>query len=94
MYCDYVNMCGTADSLVLTVSSDVNGSVHNESAVVQLSSAVYCLCVLTEQHRTEGISNGSVHTESAVVQLNSAVYCLCVLTEQHRTEGISNRATN
>ena len=90
MYCDCVNMCGTADRLVLTVCSDVDGSVHNESAVVQLSSAVYCLCVLTEQHRTEGISNGSVHTESVVVQLSSAVYCLCVLTEQHRTEGIPN----
>ena len=57
MYCDYVNMCGTADSLVLAECSDVNGSVQNESAVVQLSSAVYCLCVLTEQHRTEIISN-------------------------------------
>ena len=56
-------MCGTADSLMVTqyvlysrqfngdtVCSDANGSVHNESATVQLSSAIYCLCVLTEQH--------------------------------------------
>ena len=57
-----------------TICSDANGSVHNESAIVQLSSAVYCLFVLTEQHRTEGISNGSVHNESAVVQLSSSVY--------------------
>jgi len=40
MYCDYVNMCDTADSLVLAECSDVNGSAQNESAVVQLSSAV------------------------------------------------------
>ena len=33
-----------------TVCSDANGSVTNESATVQLSSAIYCLCVLTEQH--------------------------------------------
>jgi hypothetical protein len=32
-----------------TVCSDVNESVHNESAIVQFSSAIYCLCVLTEQ---------------------------------------------
>ena len=43
-------MCGTADSLMVTVCSEANGSVHNESATVQLSSAIYCLCVLTEQH--------------------------------------------
>ena len=93
--CDYVNMCGTDDKFsVDTVCSDVNGSVHNESAIVQLSSAVYCLCVLTEQHRTGGISNGSVHNDSAIVQLSSAVYCLYVLTEQHRTGGISNTATD
>ena len=54
----HVIMCGTDDKFsVDTVCSDVHGSVHNDSAIVQLSSAVYCLCVLTEQHRTEGISN-------------------------------------
>ena len=49
--CDYVNMCGTADSLMLTVCSDANGSVRNESAIIQFSSAIYFLCVLTEQQR-------------------------------------------
>jgi hypothetical protein len=34
-----------------TVCSDANDSVHNESAIVQLSSAIYCLSVLTQQHR-------------------------------------------
>ena len=53
--CDYVRY--SRQFGVDRICSDVNGSVHNESAIVQLSSAVYCLCVLTEQHRTEGISN-------------------------------------
>ena len=57
-------MCGTADSLMLTqyvwysrqfnthtICSDSNESVHNESAIVQLSSAIYCFSVLTEQQR-------------------------------------------
>jgi hypothetical protein len=57
-------MCGTADSLMLTqyvrysrqfnahtVCSNTNNSVHNESAIVQFSSTIYCLCVLTKQHR-------------------------------------------
>ena len=56
-------MCGTADTLIViqyvrysrqfngdTDCSDANGSVHNESATVQCSSAIYCLFVLTEQH--------------------------------------------
>ena len=60
----FVNMCGTADSLMVTqyvrysrqfngetVCSDANGSVYNDSATVQCSPAIYCLCVLTEQHR-------------------------------------------
>jgi len=33
------------------ICSDADGSVHNESAIVQFSPAIYCLCVLTEQHR-------------------------------------------
>jgi hypothetical protein len=57
-------MCGTADSLMVTqyvrysghfnadtICSDVNDSVQNEIAIVQLSSAIYCLCVLVQQHR-------------------------------------------
>jgi hypothetical protein len=34
-----------------TICSDANYSVHNEGPIVQFSSAIYCLCVLTEQHR-------------------------------------------
>jgi hypothetical protein len=33
-----------------TICSDANDSVHNESATVQFSSAIYSFCVLTEQH--------------------------------------------
>ena len=57
-------MCSTADSLMLTqyvqysrqfnahtICSNTNNSVHNESAIVQFSSAIYCFCVLTEQQR-------------------------------------------
>jgi len=56
---DTHNMCGTADSLMLThpICSNANDSVHNESATIQFSSAIYCFCVLTQLHRTEGIAN-------------------------------------
>jgi hypothetical protein len=49
--CHYVNMCGTAHSLTLTQCSDVNDSLYNETAVIHFTSPIYCLCVLTEQHR-------------------------------------------
>ena len=57
-------MCRTEDSLMVTqyvrysrqfngdiICSDVDSSVHNESATGQFNPAIYCLCVLTEQHR-------------------------------------------
>jgi len=34
-----------------TICSDANSSVHKEGAIVKFSSAIYCLCVLTQQHR-------------------------------------------
>ena len=34
-----------------TICSDANDSLHNESAIIQFSSAIYCFCVLTQQHR-------------------------------------------
>jgi hypothetical protein len=34
-----------------TVCKEANDSVNNESAIVQFSSAIYRLCVLTEEHR-------------------------------------------
>jgi hypothetical protein len=52
--CDYVNtcMCGTADMFNAdTICSDANDSVHNESAIIQFSSAIYCFCLLTQQYR-------------------------------------------
>ena len=70
-------MCGTADTLIViqyvrysrqfngdTVCSDANGSVHNERATVQLSSAIYCLCVLTEQHSDRKNSKYRQQTET------------------------------
>ena len=70
-------MCGTADSLMVTqyvwysrlfngdtVCSDANGSVHNESATVQFISAIYCLCVLTEQHSGRRNSKYRQQTET------------------------------
>jgi hypothetical protein len=49
--CDNVNMWTTFDMFNAdTVCSDTNVSIHNESAIVQSSSAIYCYCVLTEQH--------------------------------------------
>jgi hypothetical protein len=48
----YVTMYIIADMFnVHTICSEVIDSVHNESARVQFSSAIYCFCVLTEQHR-------------------------------------------
>jgi len=50
-----------------TICSDANGSVHNDSAIIQFSSAIYCLCVLTQQHWTQGIANTGnrlKHTDS------------------------------
>jgi len=57
-------MCSTADSLMLTqyvwysrqfnahtIYSNTNNSVHNERAIFQFISAIYCFCVLTEQQR-------------------------------------------
>jgi hypothetical protein len=70
-------MCGTADSLMVTqyvqysrlfnsdtICSDANGSVHNESATVKLSPAIYCLCVLTEQHSDRKNSKPRQQTET------------------------------
>jgi hypothetical protein len=34
-----------------TVCKEANDSVNNESAIVQISSSIYCLCVLKEQQR-------------------------------------------
>jgi len=69
-------MCGTADSLMVTqyvlysrqfnadtVCSDANVSVHNESATVQCISAIYCSCVLTEQHSDRRNSKYRQQTE-------------------------------
>jgi len=42
-----------------TFCSNTNNSVHNESAIILFISATFCFFVLTEQHRTEGISNTS-----------------------------------
>jgi hypothetical protein len=74
-------MCGTADSLMVTqyvrysghlnvdtVLSDANDSVYNESAIVQLSSAIYCLPVLTEQHRDRRNSKYRQQTETHTQQ--------------------------
>ena len=46
--CEYVRYSGqfNADSL-----RDGNDPLHNESAIIQFRSAIYCLCVLTEQQR-------------------------------------------
>jgi len=70
-------MCGTADSLMLTqyvrysrqfnadtICSDANDSVHNESATVQFSSAIYSFCVLTEQHSDRRNSKYKQQTET------------------------------
>ena len=63
--CDYVNVCATADMFNAdTICSDANDSVHNESAIVQLSSAIYCLCVLTQQHRDRRNSKYRQQTET------------------------------
>ena len=58
-----MNIWGTADSLMVTqyvrysrqfnddtMCSDAYCSVHNESAIVKLRSAIDSFCVLTEQH--------------------------------------------
>jgi hypothetical protein len=45
-----------------TICSDANVSVHNESATVQFSSAIYCFCVLTEQH--SGIRNSEYRKQT------------------------------
>jgi len=65
--CDYVQYSRqfSAD----TISSDANNSVHNESETVQLSSAIYCLCVLTEQHRDRRNSKYKQQTETDRQQL-------------------------
>jgi hypothetical protein len=58
--CDYVNMCATVVMLNAdTICSKTNVSVHNESAIVQFSSAIYCLCVRQNSTGTEGIPNTS-----------------------------------
>jgi hypothetical protein len=52
--CDYVNMCATADMFNAdSICSNANDSVHNESAIMQFSSAIYGFCVLTQQHRED-----------------------------------------
>ena len=61
--CDYVNMCGTVDSLMLT-QSVANDSVHSESAIIQFSSAIYCYCVLTQKHRDRRNSKYKQQTET------------------------------
>ena len=62
-------MCGTADSD--TVCSDANGSVQKESATVQCISAIYCLCVLTEQHSDRRNSKYRQQTEINTQQVIS-----------------------
>ena len=47
--CEYVRYSRQFN--VDTICSDVNNSGHNESAIVQFSSAIYSFCVLTEQYR-------------------------------------------
>jgi hypothetical protein len=62
--CDYVNMCGPADNLMLTQCSDANDSLYNESAIIQFSSAINFLCVLTEEHRDRRNINYKQQTET------------------------------
>ena len=75
-------MCGRAGSLMLTqyvwysgqfnadtVCSDANASVHNESAIILFSSAIYSFCVLTQQHRDRRNSNYRQQTETHREQL-------------------------
>jgi hypothetical protein len=75
-------MCVTADSLVVTqyvrysgqfngdtICSCANDSVHSEIAIVQLRSAIYCLCVLTEEHRDRRNSKYKQQTETHRQQL-------------------------
>jgi len=101
--CEYVRYSRQFDAD--TNCSNANDTVRNESAIIQISSAIYCLCVLTQQHsdrrnrkhrqqtethRGQVMTNDSVHNDSAIIQISSAIYCFCVLTKQHRTEGIAN----
>ena len=86
-------MCGTADGLMVTqyvrysrqfnadtICSDANDSVHNESATVQFNSAIYCLCVLTEQHRNRRNSKYKQQNETHRQQ----VMTNHTLKEQHK----------
>jgi hypothetical protein len=77
-------MCRTADSLMVTqyvrysrqfnadtICSDANDSVHNESATVEFSSAIYCLFVLTEQHSDRRNSKYTQQTETQTAVLTN-----------------------
>ena len=86
-------MCGTADSLMVTqyvrysrqfnadtICSDANVSIQNDSAKVQCSSAIYCLCVLTEQHSDRRNSKYRQQTKTHRQQ----VITLHIENEQHK----------
>ena len=52
-----------------TVCSDANDSLRDESAIIQFSSAIYCLCVLTQQHRDRRNSKYRQQTETHRLQI-------------------------
>jgi len=47
-----------------TVCSDANDFVHNDSATVQFSSAIYCFFVMTQQHNDRRNSKYRQQTET------------------------------
>jgi hypothetical protein len=78
-------MCGTADCLMVTqyvrysrlfnahtICSNANDSVHNESAIIQFSSAIYYFCLLTQQHRDRGNMKYKQQTETQTAGNNKS----------------------
>jgi hypothetical protein len=49
LLCEYVRYSRQFNAE--TVCSNTNNYVHNDSAIVQFSLAIYCFCVLREQYR-------------------------------------------
>ena len=52
-----------------TNCSDANDSVRNESAIIQISSAIYCFCVLKQQNRDRRNSKYRQQTETHRAQV-------------------------